>query len=292
MISTRNIWVSKFVCYYFHKLHKLHWKIGWLSLLSSSFVYCTNFQNTKPPVFREGTLHVVPLLCTQKYLLSWAAAHSHCQSKQRLIIFLKGTVSRDFLLLVFFHESVSPKPLSIPLGPFRIFSKIREDCRRYQRHRRQILPPVSLVLLIVDTGGKLHRYQRRRRQICHRWQTMGLISGCRYLKVNLKAKIYIYVKFTIQRCPNKIIEIFLIETGGQPWAANFLREFSKKFEKVLMGYSEAGVKLFDEKNQKQKISWHSPFKTTVTVFRDFTQKYGVQKYRAPCSTEQLPSLGP
>jgi hypothetical protein len=40
---------------------------------------------------------------------------------------------------------------------------------------------------------------------------MGLISGCRYLKVNLKAKIYIYVNFTIQRCPNKIIQIFLIE---------------------------------------------------------------------------------
>jgi hypothetical protein len=27
----------------------------------------------------------------------------------------------------FFHESVSPKPLSIPLGPFRIFSKIFGD---------------------------------------------------------------------------------------------------------------------------------------------------------------------
>jgi hypothetical protein len=27
----------------------------------------------------------------------------------------------------FFHESVSPKPLSIPLGPFLIFSKIRGD---------------------------------------------------------------------------------------------------------------------------------------------------------------------
>jgi hypothetical protein len=26
----------------------------------------------------------------------------------------------------FFHESVSPKPLSIPLGPFRIIYKIRE----------------------------------------------------------------------------------------------------------------------------------------------------------------------
>ncbi len=33
----------------------------------------------------------------------------------------KGTVSRDFLLLVFFHESV-PQPQSIPLRPFRIFS--------------------------------------------------------------------------------------------------------------------------------------------------------------------------
>jgi hypothetical protein len=40
---------------------------------------------------------------------------------------------------------------------------------------------------------------------------MGTISGCRYLKVNLKTKIYIYVKSTIQRCPNKIIKICLIE---------------------------------------------------------------------------------
>jgi hypothetical protein len=29
----------------------------------------------------------------------------------------------------FFHESVSPKHLSIPLRPFRIFSKIRGDIR-------------------------------------------------------------------------------------------------------------------------------------------------------------------
>ncbi len=40
---------------------------------------------------------------------------------------------------------------------------------------------------------------------------MGLISGYRYLKVNLKAKLYICVKSTIHRCPNKIIKIFLIE---------------------------------------------------------------------------------
>jgi hypothetical protein len=40
---------------------------------------------------------------------------------------------------------------------------------------------------------------------------MGLISGCRYPKVNLKGKIYICVNSTIHRCPNKIIKSFLIE---------------------------------------------------------------------------------
>jgi hypothetical protein len=42
---------------------------------------------------------------------------------------LKGTVSRDFRLHSFFHEPVSPKPLSISLGPFQIFLKIRGDIR-------------------------------------------------------------------------------------------------------------------------------------------------------------------
>ncbi len=37
------------------------------------------------------------------------------------------TVPRDFRLQVFFHKSVSPKPLSIPLGTFQIFSKIYGD---------------------------------------------------------------------------------------------------------------------------------------------------------------------
>ncbi len=41
-------------------------------------------------------------------------------------VFFKGTLSRDFLLLVFCHESVSPKPLNIPLGPFQIFWKFAE----------------------------------------------------------------------------------------------------------------------------------------------------------------------
>jgi hypothetical protein len=36
-----------------------------------------------------------------------------------------------------------------------------------------------------------------------------------------------------------------------------------------MGYSGAGVKLFHEKNQEQKISWHCLFKEGLT--RDFRQ---------------------
>jgi len=80
--------------------------------------------------------------------------------------------------------------ISFPPAPeysIKTVSNFFENSRRYSQ-------------LKVD-----HRYQR------HQWQIMGLISGCRYLKVNLKAKIYLYVNSTIQRCSNKIIKIFLIE---------------------------------------------------------------------------------
>ncbi len=40
---------------------------------------------------------------------------------------------------------------------------------------------------------------------------MATISGCRHLKMNLKAKIYLCVYSTTQRCPNKTIKIFLLE---------------------------------------------------------------------------------
>ncbi len=53
---------------------------------------------------------------------------------------LKGTVSRDFRLLVF---SVSPKPLSIPLCPFQIFLKICGDIRSSR-----------FATGVNDTGGK------------------------------------------------------------------------------------------------------------------------------------------
>ena len=71
---------------------------------------------------------------------------------------------------------------------------------------------------------------------------MGLISGCRYLKVNLKAKMYICVNSTIQRCPNKIIKIFLIEdffhlppVSTTPVVNLELRISRRIFEKIRNG---------------------------------------------------------
>ncbi len=116
---------------------------------------------------------------------------------------------------------------------------------RCQRHRRQIFPPISLVVLIpvanlppVSTMpvANCHRYQRRRRQI------IGTISGCSHLKLNLKAKIYIYVNSTTQRCPNKIMKIFQFEdfchlppVSATPVVHLELRISPRIFEKIWNG---------------------------------------------------------
>jgi hypothetical protein len=58
---------------------------------------------------------------------------------------IKWTVSRDFLLQGFYHESSSSMPLKIILGSFSIFSKIRGDI--------QILKS-GCNTSINNTGGK------------------------------------------------------------------------------------------------------------------------------------------
>ncbi len=98
---------------------------------------------------------------------------------------------------------------------------------------------------IVDTGGKFatgvnntskiggqicrrcrwYRQQFCRRRRWHRWQ---ICHRCRW---------YRWCTLTY----------------------DYLREFWKKIETVVMQYSGAGGKLIHQKNQKQKISWHCPF---------------------------------
>jgi hypothetical protein len=70
---------------------------------------------------------------------------------------------------------------------------------------------------------------------------MGTISGCRHLKVNLKAKIYVYVNSSTQRCPNKIIKNFLIKrffpfaTGVNNTGGALSTAYMRIFEKILNG---------------------------------------------------------
>jgi hypothetical protein len=45
------------------------------------------------------------------------------------VVYLRDSVTR-FFASGFFHESVSPQPQSIPLGPFEFFLKIRGDIRK------------------------------------------------------------------------------------------------------------------------------------------------------------------
>ncbi len=66
--------------------------------------------------------------------ISW-----HFQELKSLPVKFKGTVIREFLLLLF-HKSVSPKPL---IRPFQIFPKIRGDIRSSR-----------FATGVVDTGGK------------------------------------------------------------------------------------------------------------------------------------------
>jgi hypothetical protein len=71
---------------------------------------------------------------------------------------------------------------------------------------------------------------------------MGTISGCRRLKLNLKAKSYIHVYSTTQRCPNKINKIVLFEhfchlppVSATPVVHLELRISSRIFEKIRNG---------------------------------------------------------
>jgi hypothetical protein len=89
------------------------------------------------------------------------------------------------------------------------------------------LPPVSSTpaaniatgtACVSDTGGKLPSVSTTMEASLPPVSTppvankkMGTISGCRHLKLNLKATIYIYVNSPTQTCSNKIIKIFLIK---------------------------------------------------------------------------------
>jgi hypothetical protein len=142
---------------------------------------------------------------------------------------LKGTVSRYFLLLVFFTNHFPPAPEYPNKDRFKFFQKFAEI------FASQDAPPVSTTNFatsftsVVGTGGKQFE----------QW------SDCWQLKMNLKKKIYLYAISTTQRCPKEIRQIFLLEdffhlppcsvndTVGEPWAANISPNFRKNSKRPL-----------------------------------------------------------
>ncbi len=152
------------------------------------------------------------------------------------------------------------------------------------------MPPVSTI-----PEATCHWFQGRRMQICHQyqqhqcqqhqWQNMETISGCTLPKVNLKAKIYIYVNSTTQRCPNKIIKIFQIEDYFHlppvlttPMVSLESQISPRIFEKNLNGRNGI-LRCFGETDsgKNPKILWHCPcpisdkrvllYPATLPIFR-------------------------
>jgi hypothetical protein len=86
------------------------------------------------------------------------------------------------------------------------------------------------------------------------------------------------LKRVFKKINNFLTEDFLIchRCQRHRWctlSCEYLGEFSKKFETVIMGYSEAGGKLIHEKNLKSKISWHCPFKDSKIRGSYLDQKF-------------------
>ncbi len=68
----------------------------------------------------------------------------------------------------------------------------------------------------------------------------------------------------------------------------YLCDFWKKFEMILMGYSGAGGKLIHKKTQKQKISWHCPFKWKILL--DFRISLGTKKTYSICKHGNIDAM--
>ncbi len=230
----------------------------------------------------------------------------------RLLDF-KGTVSRDFLLLVFFLNQFPP---SIWLYHFfRKFAEIfaAQGLPRCQQHRWQMektfkkknfnnfvwTPLGSRVNIYINFCLRFtlrclkpdivaiicHRCQRHRRQICrrcrwYRWHfaTSVVDTGCKFAAgiVDTGGKFTTGINNASEngvkicrRCRWYRWQI-CHRCHWYRWCTltrEYLCDFSKKFETVYMEYSGVGGKLIHGKNQKQKNSWHCPFKVYFWTLR-------------------------
>ncbi len=90
----------------------------------------------------RSPVHIVPPQYIYLFLYFWNLFNLKWFYIKKRGKALKGQCHK-ILDFWFFYESVSPKPLSIPLAQFRIFSKIRRNIRSSR-----------CTTCVVDTGGK------------------------------------------------------------------------------------------------------------------------------------------
>ncbi len=110
-------------------------------------------------------------------------------------------------------------PQSIPLW--------WQNCHRYQRHRRQIFPPVSLALLIPVANNRSN------------YQTANNLKWTR-------KKNYLYANWMTQRCPKEIIKNFLKKDyfhrcrwhQWQTFSCEYLREIRNGPNGIIRGLGE------------------------------------------------------
>jgi hypothetical protein len=121
---------------------------------------------------------------------------------------------------------------------------------------------------------------------------MELISGCRYLKLNLKAKNHIYINSTIQRFPTKLLQFFWLKIffichwcQRHHWSTLSCEYLCKFFEKIrngptgiLWGWGETD-------------SWKKPEAknlVTLSLYIHFTSILQSFKIKPVCFTFLMP----
>jgi hypothetical protein len=174
-------------------------------------------------------------------------------------VYLRDSVAR-FSTSGFFQESVSPKPLSIPLGSFRIFSKIRVDI-----HSSRFATGVN------NTGGKCKKSLIIKVLIIV-WTTVANLPPVSTTLGKLVEKFAAGVVDTGGNFAAGVVDTGgkfatgVVDTGDASLLANISANFRKKFETVLMGYSGAGGKLIHEKTRSKKSRDTVPLNYFLYVF--------------------------
>ncbi len=189
---------------------------------------------------------------------------------------LKGQCQEIFCFC-FFHESVSPKPLIIPLGPFRIFSKIRGDIHssrfatgvvdtvdKWKKSlirnfffffwtplERRVSIQINFFFKFIFSCQqldncshylppvRLHRWQISCRCCWYRWQFATGVDDTGGKLAPLSTTLA------------KMVENFA--TGGAPWLANISVNFRKNSKRSEENTLELGGNWFMKKTRSKNL---------------------------------------